>query len=135
MGSMSTMYSEDFKRAVVSDYESSGLSVREIKDKYGIGCVSTVKSWIGLYGILPYKTSPSVDRSNNKSGVKRVMAQDMVSRKQYDELKAEVKLLKQKVAEGCILRDVDKFRMESVVELFGKKQADALERLTKKKLY
>lgn len=47
-------YSESFKRAVVSDYESGLLNKDEIQKKYGIGGNSRVLEWCRKYGKLHY---------------------------------------------------------------------------------
>lgn len=114
-------YSDEFKRQVVSDLNESGLSYVTIKEKYNIGCISTLKNWVS--------SGLSDKVIKNKPSVK-----PMVSKEEYKILLAENKRLKLKVAECHLLMDIDKYRQESVVELMGVKQAEAVEKLTKKKL-
>jgi transposase-like protein len=43
-------YSEAFKREIVLELESQGLSFAAIKRKYGIGGAATVQNWVRQYG-------------------------------------------------------------------------------------
>lgn len=50
-----TLYSEDFKRKIVSEYLESDLTKREILDKYGIKANSAIQEWMRKFGITdPY---------------------------------------------------------------------------------
>lgn len=114
-------YSDEFKRQVLCDFHQSGLSYKAIKDKYNIGCVSTVKSWVA-------------NSKSGKIGKETNPTTPMVSKAEYKALLAENKRLKVKVAECYLLMDIDKYRQESTIELLGHKQAEAIDKLTKKKL-
>lgn len=42
-------YSQSFKRQVVKDYEA-GISIYQLRKKYGVGGYETIKGWIRKYG-------------------------------------------------------------------------------------
>src|SRR6187431_1441570 len=53
--SPSRVYSDDFKRQVVSDYIESSLSKQDILDKYEIRASSAIQEWMRKFGVAdPY---------------------------------------------------------------------------------
>jgi len=114
-------YSEELKRQVVEEYHRGGMSYLQLREKHGIGCTSTIKSWVENVG-------------NGSIVSKKHGNRNMINQAKYDELLAENKQLKRKVAEDYLLQDVLKWQRESIADLFGKKALAAIEKNTKKKL-
>ena len=47
-------YSQAFKQQVVREYEA-GASVKQLREKYGIGSPNTIKGWVEQYGRYGYR--------------------------------------------------------------------------------
>lgn len=120
-GRKNRRYSEEMKSRLAAEYHRGGVNYAQLQEKYGVGCVGTVKKWVedSLIGVIIGK----------KRGEK-----SMVDRVKYDEIMAENRRLKQKVAEGFLRDDIIKWQRESIEELLGKKALIAIEKMTKKKL-
>lgn len=101
-------YSEAFKRQVVKEYES-GVSCSQLKVKYGIGGSSTVSEWVKKY---------------SREGLRHkvVQIQEMEERDQVKELKAQVRALREAVAQLSL----EKMAAEKALELYREEYGDSL---------
>ncbi|MEL7003143.1 MAG: transposase [Bacteroidota bacterium] len=92
-------YSEDFKRGIVSDFESGKYSVLQLERLHGVGNV-TIYNWIYKYSTF------------NKKGY-RVVESNQSSDKEVQKLRDQIKELERKVGQKQIKIDY----LEKMIEL------------------
>ena len=121
-------YSEAFKQQVVREFETDASSRAELMRKYGITGVMSITNWVRKYG--RFESLPKVIR------VEKPNEQDQVKA-----LQAEIKRLKQVLADEVLDRKIAESTLEVICEDKGwnveevKKKAGAelLKRQPKKK--
>ena len=108
-------YSEAFKQQIITELESGDLTTAELGRKYGIKGGSTIKGWIkkfGRFGLLPKIIR--VEKPNEKD---QILA-----------LRAEIKRLKQAIADEVLDRKI----AESTLEVICEDQGWSIEDVKKK---
>jgi len=101
-------YSEAFKRQVVKEYEG-GVSCAQLKAKYGIGGSSTVSEWVKKY-------------SHEGLKHKVILVQETAEQDQVKALKAQVRALKEAVAQLSL----EKMAAEKTLEVYQEEYGDLL---------
>ena len=99
-------YSEAFKQQVIREFETGQLTASALRRKYGIGGGSTVRAWAkkyGRFGILP-----KVIRVEKPNEGDQILA-----------LKAEIKRLKQAIADEVLDRKIAESYLEVICENHG----------------
>lgn len=120
------VYSEAFKKSIVSDFEKGKHSVYELERLYGVSN-PTIYSWIYKYSTF------------NEKGY-RVIEHKMSSSKKVKELESKVKDLEQKVGQKQIMIDYLEAMMEvakdelkiDIKKNFGTPQSNSSEKSAKK---
>ena len=99
-------YSEAFKQQIILEFETGHLTASELRRKYGINGGSTIRNWIkkyGRFGLLPKIIR--VEKPNEKD---QILA-----------LKAEIKRLKQVLADEVLDRKIAESTLEVICEDHG----------------
>jgi transposase len=81
-------YSQAFKRQVVRDYES-GISIYQLRQKYGVGGYKTIKGWITKYGRTGIRTE-------------KVIIQTVEDQMEFQAMKARIAELEKALADAVI---------------------------------
>ncbi len=99
-------YSEAFKQQIILEFETGHLTASALRRKYGIKGGSTIRNWIkkyGRFGLLPKVIR--VEKPNEKD--------------QISALKAEIKRLKQVIADEVLDRKIAESTLEVICEDHG----------------
>ena len=108
-------YSEAIKQQLIQEFETGHLSASALRRKYGIKGGSTIREWVkkyGKFGLLPRVIR--VEKPNEKD---EILA-----------LKAEIKRLKQAMADEVLDRKI----AESTLEVFCEDHGLNIEEVKKK---
>jgi transposase-like protein len=68
-------FSESYKRGVIEDYLSSGLSKKSILRKYGIKFQSALQTWMKIYGYEDFNKKVSYIEVLNQEELKKKFSQ------------------------------------------------------------
>ena len=96
-------YSEAFKQQVVREYETGDSSRAALRRKYGITGIETITHWVKKYG--KFESLPKIVR------VEKPNEQDQVKA-----LQAEIKRLKQILADEVLDRKIAESTLEVICE-------------------
>ena len=99
-------YSNCFKLQVVEAIEKDGLSIEEVRRRYGIAGATTVQKWLRKFG-------------KNELLNKVVMVQTIAERDELKRLRQENKALKVAYAELAIDLKISEKVLEVADEMFG----------------
>lgn len=108
-------YSEAFKRQIIHEFETGQSTVSALRRKYGITGGSTIQNWVKKYG--KFGLLPKILR------VEKPNEGDQISM-----LKAEIKRLKQAIADEVLDRKI----AESTLEVICEDQGLNIEEVKKK---
>ncbi len=86
-----TVFTEEFKKKIISEYLESDLTKREILDKYGIRSNSAIQSWMRKYGIS--------DPFGKKDYLGVINLDRLKKKPQPSELELEKKALEKRIRE------------------------------------
>lgn len=89
----SNIYSESFKKLVVSEYESGSLNKDQLQRKYGIKGNGCIPGWLKKYGKLAYPTYKSIGRPMKDT-------EQQLIKELKATLREENKILEKKLAEA-----------------------------------
>jgi transposase-like protein len=122
-------YSEAFKQQIIHEFETGHLTLAALRRKYGIKGGSTIREWVKKYG--RFGSLPKVIRVEKPNEKDQILA-----------LRAEIKRLKQAIADEVLDRKIAESTLEVICEDHGlnieevKKKAGAelpVKRFKKKK--
>ena len=100
-------YSEAFKLQVVSELETGKVgSQNEARERYGIGCVSTISKWIRKYG-------------KNHLAAKVIRVETSKDRDVMKALKRRIRELEKAVVDAKVQEVLHKAYFEIVCEKYG----------------
>ena len=98
-----TYYSEAFKQQIIREFETGQLTFSALRRKYGINGGSTIQSWVKKYG--KFGLLPKVIRVEKPNERDQILA-----------LKAEIKRLKQAIADEVLDRKIAESTLEVICE-------------------
>ena len=99
-------YSESFKQQVIQEIEKEGLTIPEARKKFGIAGNNTIQAWAkkyGSFGILP----------------KQIRVEKPNERNQVQDLKKEIRKLKETIADLVLDRKIAESTLEVICEQRG----------------
>jgi transposase-like protein len=99
-------YSEAFKQQIILEFETGYLTASELRRKYGINGGSTIRNWIKKYG--RFGLLPKVIRVEKPNERDQILA-----------LKAEIKRLKEVIADEVLDRKIAESTLEVICEDHG----------------
>lgn len=116
---VSRRYSEAFKREVVQEYESTGLSVSDLRKKYGITGCETVQKWIKKYA-----------KPNNQ--LRQIVVKSVKEIDRIKVLENQIKDLKTALADQTVEATLSRLTIKVLAEELGTTEEELKKKYTAK---